>query len=1136
MRTLLLAVLALALARAAPSRAQQSLPFPIHVDTTGGTLGVLGATAVPAASYDPATQPAVLGAPETNDTKAYALSAPEAPAPAEDELEPVAPAPTTDEPEPVAITEPPAEAEDTAPLPGDSNGDKAPAAAVTPTVKGNGTRSDALAEAGLTPATTDTIASELAAADEPPPEDSGARGGVSVAAVGTTLTASIVASSAQEAASQGRAEPSIGSDTAAKRLLVTWSEGGAAVYAYSDNGGATWTAPKALPVPPGYASLQAPRVEGPAGGLYFVTAQAVAPAGNASSLAVLAGVAAAGGFRWTRIVALRAPGACLLWQRPSLAAAADTSMLVLAAQEVSSAASAACRRMPEVSRVVSWVSRDKGATWSDTITLVDRWVLPANRSYAVATSAPAAVVANATTASVFFALSARDYTSPTAAPQDSLVSTAWLAMVQTKNKGESIGGLGGAGHAAGQGVLPGVLRSTWSAPKVLLSFNSPQLATPAGYNAMLLPISPAAAATKQALYVAFTTAVAPVAAGLAPVNCGAALAAAKAVCFGPVATSTAIQNVKQFMPSLAKDTTSPSGVAVSYYQSTETATGAACTKRVPSTNYYRSSPLTSLGTTNLCSLGSALSPALGLGTTGSAARVLAAFTDGASAKPRLRFTASASSAPLPASPPPPPPPTAPQKDPPTAGSVNILSTGRAGCWNMVSVPQPCSFTFVDTYGSDDGSGAQRWVLKPVAGKAATYTVQVQARTAACGQFLSATAACASTQVELRPRDASGALQEWQVVHQGNNVFTLTVGGRPGCTAAVLTATPCSAASRALALGPAAAGNALQQFKFSELPPPVVDGIYSTMFTALNTTGRSGLRGAGAYANPLMPGNFFADPGVLRAPNGLYYMYATPVGTCWESPDLVNWAPRGPGFGAGPGMGAGEFWAPEIYLKNGVYYLFYTAVAPGSGHFIYVARAANPCGPWQYHAGPLTDPGMLDPHYFRDDNGKEYLYASGIGVGIWMWDLSPDLTTVSNKQFVFSHASMPEAWVPEIINEGPIMLKRRGTYYLVYSGNGCCNNILYGLGYATAPTPRGPWSKSKYNPILWYTANTVGTGHNAFAMSPSGNLVTIYHIINGMSTTDDRRLAIDLAEFVPDPAGGPDILKIHGPTRTPQAAP
>ena len=45
------------------------------------------------------------------------------------------------------------------------------------------------------------------------------------------------------------------------------------------------------------------------------------------------------------------------------------------------------------------------------------------------------------------------------------------------------------------------------------------------------------------------------------------------------------------------------------------------------------------------------------------------------------------------------------------------------------------------------------------------------------------------------------------------------------------------------------------------------------------------------------------------------------------------------------------------------------------------------------AGPLGFPGVLDPHYFRDEDGQEYLYGSGIGVGIYMWDLSPDLTTV-----------------------------------------------------------------------------------------------------------------------------------------------
>lgn len=50
-----------------------------------------------------------------------------------------------------------------------------------------------------------------------------------------------------------------------------------------------------------------------------------------------------------------------------------------------------------------------------------------------------------------------------------------------------------------------------------------------------------------------------------------------------------------------------------------------------------------------------------------------------------------------------------------------------------------------------------------------------------------------------------------------------------------------------------------------------------------------------------------------------------------------------------------------------------------------------------------------------------------------------------------------------------------------------------------------------------------------------SLLSTCQIINGMTATSDRRLAIDHAFFIPDPAGGPDILQITGPTRTPQPA-
>ena len=51
-----------------------------------------------------------------------------------------------------------------------------------------------------------------------------------------------------------------------------------------------------------------------------------------------------------------------------------------------------------------------------------------------------------------------------------------------------------------------------------------------------------------------------------------------------------------------------------------------------------------------------------------------------------------------------------------------------------------------------------------------------------------------------------------------------------------------------------------------------------------------------------------------------------------------------------------------------------------------------------------------------------------------------------------------------VAEGPSVLKKNGTYYLIYSANHY-QNKGYGVGYATSKSPMGPWIKYSKNPLL-----------------------------------------------------------------------
>jgi hypothetical protein len=79
------------------------------------------------------------------------------------------------------------------------------------------------------------------------------------------------------------------------------------------------------------------------------------------------------------------------------------------------------------------------------------------------------------------------------------------------------------------------------------------------------------------------------------------------------------------------------------------------------------------------------------------------------------------------------------------------------------------------------------------------------------------------------------------------------------------------------------------------------------------------------------------------------------------------------------------------------------------------------------------------------------------------------------------------------------------YYLTYSANNY-ENEFYGVGYATATSPLGPWHKSSANPVLSQdpAQGLYSTGHGSIIDSPDGT--QLYYVHHGRpSTTSSRAL-------------------------------
>ena len=138
-----------------------------------------------------------------------------------------------------------------------------------------------------------------------------------------------------------------------------------------------------------------------------------------------------------------------------------------------------------------------------------------------------------------------------------------------------------------------------------------------------------------------------------------------------------------------------------------------------------------------------------------------------------------------------------------------------------------------------------------------------------------------------------------------------------------------------------------------------------------------LRAAEAtYENPVLSGDY-PDPSVIRV--GKDY-WATATSSEWgpqfpilHSTDLVNWEITGSVFAHRPGWSSANFWAPEIAVYKGRYYVYYVARKKGAALAVAVATADNPSGPYTDHGPLVSQPaGSIDPVPFNDENGRRYL--------------------------------------------------------------------------------------------------------------------------------------------------------------------
>ncbi|MCK9487221.1 MAG: glycoside hydrolase family 43 protein [Dehalococcoidia bacterium] len=283
----------------------------------------------------------------------------------------------------------------------------------------------------------------------------------------------------------------------------------------------------------------------------------------------------------------------------------------------------------------------------------------------------------------------------------------------------------------------------------------------------------------------------------------------------------------------------------------------------------------------------------------------------------------------------------------------------------------------------------------------------------------------------------------------------------------------------------------------------------------------------AQTNPIVAENC-PDPAILEA-DGVYYLVSTthvlPAFPIRRSTDLVHWEHTGRHIFTRenrPSWARDHFWAPELHRVAGQYVAYFTARSTRTGRLcIGAATAPAPEGPYADIGGPLLSErvAVLDPTFFRDDDGRQYLYWKMDGPSspagpICVQELRPDGLGFAGPRREVVRDDI--AWEGALV-EAPAVVKRGGYYYLFYSG-GAYDTPHYAVGVARSSSPVSGFEK-RGEPILRGSGRWKGPGHNAIASFKSDDYI-VYHAWEGDRFRDVRPALLERITWSAD--GWPQV--------------
>lgn len=276
-----------------------------------------------------------------------------------------------------------------------------------------------------------------------------------------------------------------------------------------------------------------------------------------------------------------------------------------------------------------------------------------------------------------------------------------------------------------------------------------------------------------------------------------------------------------------------------------------------------------------------------------------------------------------------------------------------------------------------------------------------------------------------------------------------------------------------------------------------------------------------------------DPALIKQRRGDYYIFSTgdPAvsgGTVQirRSKDQKAWAFAGTVFDAIPQWvrdavpGVQNIWAPEVFERQGIYYLYYSGSTFGSNRSV-IGLATNvtldPNAPnyaWVdqgmvFSSAPPNDYNAIDPAIIVDRNNVPWMAFGSFWSGIRMIQL--EWPSGKAAPSTTPPLRLADRFVPPNAIEAPAIVHRYGWYYMFVSMDFCCQglNSTYKIAVGRSREATGPYFDRLGTP-LQHGGGTVILSERGDMFGPGGQSIHdgyLAHHFYDRTVGGDFRLSI-----------------------------